>query len=91
MDTSAGRPADSVRLLELDGELSLFDTRTGPAMVLNRTAADILALADGGTTVGEVIDTLAHAYAVTAEHIGPSVRDVIAELVLSGVLVDTPD
>lgn len=91
METSAGRPADSVTLLELDGELSLFDTRTGTAMVLNRTAADVLALADGRTTVGEIIDTLAGAYAVAAEEIGPGVRAVLGELARSGVLVDAPE
>lgn len=88
MDTSVGRPADTVRAEELDDELTVFDTRTGTAVALNRTAADILALADGTSTVSDVVATLARNYAVEPSGIADEVRRVVRELTAAGILVD---
>jgi hypothetical protein len=38
---SIGRRSDTVRQVELDDELTLFDTATGTALALNRTAREI--------------------------------------------------
>jgi len=87
MDTPVGRLADTVRVEELDDELTLFDVRTGTAVALNRTAADILALADGVTTVPEVVATLARNYAVEPSAIADEVLGVVQELTAAGILV----
>lgn len=87
MDTLVGRPADTVRAEELDDELTLFDIRTGTAVALNRTAADIFALADGVSTVSEVVETLARTYAVEPSTIADEVHRVVGELTAAGILV----
>lgn len=87
MDTVVGRPADTVRAEELDDELTLFDTRTGTAVALNRTAADILALADGESTVAELVTTLARTYAVEPSAIADEVLQVVHDLTAAGILI----
>ena len=87
MDTLVGRPADTVRAEELDDELTVFDSRTGTAVALNRTAADIFALADGVSTLSEVVATLARNYAVEPSTIADDVRRVVRELTEAGILV----
>lgn len=86
-DLPVGRPADSLRMIELGDELSVFDTSTGVAVALNRTAADVVALADGTSTLGDVIGILARAYAVAPSAIEQEVRAVIEQLTEAGVLV----
>lgn len=82
-----GRLADSVRVRELDDELSVFDTTTGTALALNRTAADVLAFADGTTSVGELVRTLAQAYQVEPDDIVDDVHGVVAQLADAGVII----
>ena len=82
-----GTPAPTVSQVELDDELSLFDSRTGTALALNRTASDVWALADGRSSVQEVVATLARAYGVTAESIVDQVREVLDTLTRAGVLL----
>lgn len=86
MQTKVGRLAASVLMQQVDDNVSVFDPRTGTALVLNRTAADVLALADGESTLCEITDTLASAYGVQPEAISQDVRDVVERLTLAGVL-----
>lgn len=81
------RPSDSVRVHSLGDEISLFDAATGTAFALNRTAADVLALADGSTSLGEIVDTLARAYRVAPGEIVMGVRSALGQLIDAGVLV----
>lgn len=80
-------PAPTVSALPLGDELSLFDARTGTAITLNRTAADVFALSDGQTRVSEIVGVLARAYAVEPASIEADVIGVVRELIASGVLV----
>lgn len=81
-----GHMADSVGVIPLDDELSVFDSSTGAALALNRTAADVLSFADGSTSLGEVIRTLAEAYQVDAERIVDDVRAAVDQLTDAGVI-----
>ena len=87
MSTTVGRPADGVSEIGLGDELSLFDAATGQALSLNRTASDLWALADGESTVDQVIATLAHAYGVAAAVVADDVTTALAALTDAGVLV----
>lgn len=87
LDTPVGRPSDSVRIIELGDELSVFNPATGVAVALNRTAADVVALADGTATIGQLVGTLARAYAVEPGEIEPEIRAVLRQLTEAGVLV----
>ena len=86
-----GQPAPTVSEIALDGELSLFDESSGTALMLNRTASDIWAMADGRSTVGEVVSVLARAYGTSPEQIADDVAAVLLALEDSGVLVRPAD
>ncbi len=87
MAATVGHPAPTVREIELDDELSLFDVATGRALALNRTATDVWALADGRSDVDEVVAVLARAYATSPDAIAPDVHAVLEALASAGVLV----
>jgi hypothetical protein len=90
LDLPIGRASGSIRMIELGDELSVFNAATGVAVALNRTAADVVALADGRATIGEVIGTLARAYGVPPRDIEPGIRAVIDQLTEAGILVPAP-
>ena len=79
-------PADDISVLGLGDEMTVFNAATGRALVLNRTAADVLALADGRTTLGGVVEVLARAYGVEADVITGGVQATAAKLAEEGVL-----
>jgi hypothetical protein len=74
------------RAMPVGDEVSLFDATTGRALRLNRTAADVYALADGEHTVDELVAVLARAYAVTPQSIAEDVANGVRELVDAGAL-----
>ena len=86
-DASSPCEVHRVHHLPIHVELTLFDTSTGTAVALNRTAADILALADGATTVSDVVATLARSYAVEPSQIADEVLAVVRELTAAGILL----
>lgn len=81
-----GPPAEGVRALELDGDISLYDARTQFAAVLNGTASDVWRLLDGDHTLDEVVELLATAYKVQPAAIRPDVERTVAELTEAGFL-----
>lgn len=87
VDESLGAPAPELSTAELGDELSVFHAGTGDALSLNRTAADVFALADGSTTVEEAVRVLSRAYGVPAEDIAADVADAVRLLRDAGVLV----
>ena len=87
VDESLGVPAPEVSTVELGDELSVFHAATGDALSLNRTAADLFALADGSTTISEAVSVLARAYGVAAEDIAGDVDEAVRLLREAGVLV----
>ena len=83
----AGAPAPSVRSLPLGDELSVFDSATGRAFALNRTAADVFALADGRATVAEIAQVLSRAYDAEPSGIARDVTLVVRHLTEAGLLM----
>jgi len=83
-------PSATVQELELDGELSLFDSATGTAIALNRTARDVWALVDGECEIDELVAILARAYGTSPEAIGSEVRATLDALSEAGVLLPSP-
>jgi hypothetical protein len=69
-----------VRTLELDGNLSLYDSATGQAAVLNGTASDVWRLLDGEHDFDAVVGQLASAYNIAADQIRGDVERAIATL-----------
>jgi hypothetical protein len=68
--------APAVRMLPLGEDLSVFNAETGRTLALNRTAADILALVDGSTSLARISTVVASAY----EQPVPDVETVVVEV-----------
>jgi Coenzyme PQQ synthesis protein D (PqqD) len=81
-----GPPRATVQALELDGDISLYDSATSQALVLNTTASDVWRLLDGEHTMDEVVGLLAAAYAVDTASIRPDVVRIVGELTTAGLL-----
>ncbi|MBI3686609.1 MAG: PqqD family protein [Actinobacteria bacterium] len=86
MPDSIGPPAASVRALELDGEISLYDAASQHALLLNGTASDIWRLADGQRNLAQIVAMLAATYGTAETVIRADVERTIAELVAAGFL-----
>lgn len=83
---TVGPPRSTVQALELDGDISLYDSATSQALVLNATASDVWRLLDGEHTVDEIVALLAAAYGVDVASIRPDVVRIIGELTSAGLL-----
>lgn len=83
-----GPPQPTVRALELDGDISLFDAATRQAMLLNSTASDVWRLLDGEHTLDEIVRLLAVAYGQPAETIRADVQRTVAVLADAGLLAE---
>ena len=81
-----GPRRDTVRALELDGDISLYDATSHRAIVLNSTASDVWRLLDGEHTLDEVVRLLATAYATDPEEIRSDVERTVATLAEAGFL-----
>ena len=75
-----GSPRPTVRVLELDGTVNLYDSASQQAAVLNGPASDIWRLLDGARTVEEIVGELAAAYQVEPDEIRPQVVQAVADL-----------
>ena len=73
---------------DLDTELSLYRTDTDEVLVLNQTAGDVWRLADGTSTVEEIVTQLAHAYSASTAELESSVYEVIDDLTARGYLTE---
>jgi hypothetical protein len=83
---TVGPPRSTVQALERDGDISLYDSATSQALVLNTTASDVWRLLDGEHTVDEIVKLLATAYSVDSASIRPDVVRIIGELTTAGLL-----
>jgi len=86
---TAPRPADGVTVEDFDDDLCLFRRDIDEVLVLNASAGDVWRLADGQTSVAQMVTLLSHTYAVPAARLEPEVHDVVAQLVARGYLVET--
>lgn len=87
VDDALGVPAPTVSTVELGDELTAFDSATGSAVTLNRTASDLFALADGRTTVSEAVGVLSAAYGVDSAEIADDVAGAVRDLHAAGFLI----
>lgn len=85
-DDTRWRVREVVELVELDDGFSVFDPTTGRVAFLNRTASDVLSLADGGTSVVEIATALALAYGVAADDILDDIRSALESLRSAGAI-----
>lgn len=74
------------RLLRVGDETSLFDSSTGRAVRLNRTATDLYSLADGQRTQDDMVSVLAEGYGVLPQDIADDVATGVDQLVGCGAL-----
>lgn len=81
-----GPPPDHVIESEVDGDISLYDTRTERVIVLNPTASDVWRLADGEMTVDQISRALGKAYAADANEIKRDVERLIESLIEQNLL-----
>jgi len=83
-----GPPRRTVRALELDGDISLYDAASRRAVVLNSTASDVWRLLDGEHGLDDVVRLLAAAYGTEPEAIRPDVERTVASLAEAGFLAE---
>ena len=81
-----GPPPETVRALEVDGDISLYDRSTQRALMLNGTASAIWRLADGASTLDELVAQLANRYGTDPARIRPDVERTLRELTDAGFL-----
>jgi PqqD family protein of HPr-rel-A system len=81
-----GPPRPTVQALELDGDISLYDSATTQAVVLNATASAVWRLLDGTRDAAAVVAALAARYGVAAGEIRADVERTLAELAETGML-----
>jgi hypothetical protein len=78
--------APAVSVLPLGDELSVFNARTGRTLALNRTAADILALVDGSTSLAQISTVVASAYRLREPDGETAVGEVAEALLRHGAV-----
>jgi hypothetical protein len=78
--------APGVSMLALGDDLSVFNSGTGQTLALNRTAADILALVDGTTSLAQISTIVATAYEQPAAEVENLVGEVAETLMRHGVV-----
>ena len=86
---AAGRvlsQAPGWRVLPVGEEVSLFDSATGRALRLNRTASDVYSLADGERTEEQLVSVLAESYGLPPQDIAEDVAAGLDQLVGCGAL-----
>lgn len=84
-----GPPLTTVQALELDGSISLYDSATNQALVLNETATAIWRLLDGKHDAEDIVRVLSDAYGVANDRIRSDVLSALT--VLSDFLTSRDD
>jgi len=76
----------TVSVLPLGDELSVYDAATGQTLALNRTAADVLSLLDGSTSIAELGLELSRLYPLPPAEVVEAVSRVADTLLAAGTL-----
>ena len=76
----------TVSMLPLGEDLSVFNAETGRTLALNRSAADILALVDGSTSLTQISTVVANAYDVPVPDVATVVGEVAESLLGHGAV-----
>lgn len=84
------RPARDLRFRRIDDEAVVVRQRAGEVLVMNETAARLLELADGRTSVAGWVEVLAGEYEVDREALARDVLTFAADLTDEGMLELVP-
>ncbi len=84
------RPARDLRFRRIDDEAVVVRQRAGEVLVMNETAARLLELADGRTSVADWVDVLAAEYEVEREALERDVLAFALDLAAEGMLELVP-
>lgn len=76
----------NLQVVELDGEVSLYDPTGNNAVTLNGTASAIWRRLDGRTTVSDLVGALAEEFGTTSDRIAPDVEATLTRLGDLGLL-----
>jgi hypothetical protein len=78
---------DDLAVVELDGELVIYDEEQGNLHHLNPTASLVFSLFDGSATVKEHARDIANVYGMPIEEIEQQIRALIRQFRKSGLLM----
>jgi hypothetical protein len=84
------RPARDLRFRRIDDEAVVIRQRAGEVLVMNETAARLLELADGRTSVADWVDILAGEYEVDRAALERDVLAFALDLAEEGMLELVP-
>jgi hypothetical protein len=85
------RPSRDLRFRRIDDEAVVVRQRAGEVLVMNETAARLLELADGRTSVADWVDVLAGEYEVDREALERDVLAFALDLAEEGMLEPVSD
>ena len=88
MKRTVGPHHPEVLAEEIGAEVILLDPRNGKYYSLNQTASDVWRLADGQSSVEDVVGLLAKAYEVSTADIRPEVEKAIGDFREAGLLAE---
>ncbi len=80
------RAREDLDMVELDGEALIYDARAERLHHLNPTATVVFGLCDGGSTVPELSEELAHAYGMAGGEMEREVRRLLHRFRSAGLL-----
>ncbi len=84
------RPARDLRFRRIDDEAVVVRQRAGEVLVMNETAARLLELADGRTSVADWVQVLAEEYEIDRRALERDVLAFVADLTEEGMLELAP-
>jgi hypothetical protein len=82
------RIRDDLTVVELDGEVVIYDELADDIHHLNPTASIVFSLCDGGTTVKDMAQEIAGAFGVPTDQVEREVRPLLREFRKAGLLVE---
>lgn len=82
--------APSISWNPVEGELALFEARSGAYHALNPSAAAIWRAIASGMNETETIDSIAEAHDAPREIVAENVREFIVDALAKGLLVEDP-
>lgn len=80
------RRRDDLASVELDGETVMYDERTGELHTLNRTATVVWGCLDGSTTLRQLVEDIAQAFAVEPAAVAGDLMELVRSLGRQGLL-----
>jgi PqqD family protein of HPr-rel-A system len=79
---------EDLTVVELDGEIVIYDERADDIHHLNPTASVVFSLCDGGSTVKEMAREIAEAFGIVEDQVEKEIRPLLREFRKAGLLVE---